>query len=783
MKRKYLKTLCAFLSILMLSFNTSFSLETNGSASAEAEEFDFANGLFSRGMYDMSIKGYEEFLERFPESNFSETAKFRISESRFLLKQYDKAILGYKSFIANFPSSEFKHTAELRIAQILLAQKEYKDAEKILLRLIGIQPSPEITAAAEYYLGLVYFENKRYVQAKKVFQDITVKKTGSRYLTFSYISLGEIFLEEGDSKAASEAFSSAVEYTENKTLREKIALRAGEVHSRQKKYEKAKSFYRIIIDEPNDPDVYDNAVIGYLSSLHSNGEFDELINQAEVFLQKVSREETKAQLLFIIGNRYFNSDEYTAAKKAYSEAANMYPDTEFGLMSRLNNCWVLYRLKEYDQCLAGLKAYVNKSGKRQDEAIYIKARVYADMGDFDKSLEAYNVIEVQYPGSEFKKESLYQKAWIFERSGEKEKAVEAYLNFAQNYPQDNRSPSMLLKSAQANYQLKKYDEAVDGYKLFLETYPESLLKERAIYQMGNTYLETGKTEKGIKVFEGFLNEFKSSEANKYVLFSLGRAYQTLDQWDKAIEKYDVVIKDKKMSSDKGLYSKTLESIAFCYFKKGNKEKAAEEYYKLILQAKEVEVPEGVFLWVSDYYLSIKDNEKSLFVLGSLKEKYPELSNPGDVEYLFAQNYLDQDKLDNAIRYFEQAISAGASSPYLERSFLGLGQAYYKKGEYDKALVQLEKALEKHKDDKTSAFVRFEIGKVYFKKESFEEAAKQYMMVAILYDDKNLCSTALFQAGISFLKAGKADEADGAFKELIQRYPETPASSKAKSYLR
>ena len=687
MRKKYFRPLCVFLSIFILSANISFSLEQNNSVNAETEEFDFANGLFSRGMYEMSIKGYEEFLQRYPESNFSETATFRISESYFLLKQYDKAISSYEFFVTSFPSSKFRDTAELRIAQIFLAQKKYKDAEKILLRLIGVQPSPEIIEAAEYYLGLGYFENKKYFQAKKVFQEITAKKIGSQYLTFAYISLGEIFLEEGKDKEASAAFSSAVTYTENKLLREKIALRAGEVHSRQKKYDEAKSFYKMIIDAPEDPDVYDNAVIGYLSSLHSNNEFDELIKQAKVFLQKVNREETKAQLLFIIGNRCFNSDDYEDAQKYYSEAANMYPDTEFGLMSRLNNCWVLYRLKEYDRCLKELKSYINKGGKRKDEATYIKARVYADMENFDMALEAYNFLEENYSGSDFKKESLHQKAWIFERSGEKEKAVEVYLNFAKNYPQDNRSPSMLLKAAQVNYQLKKYDIAVEGYKLFLDTYSESSLKESALYQMGNIYLETGKTEKAIKVLEGFLTEFKSSEAKKYVLFSLGRAYQTIDQWDKAIEKYDVIIGDKEMCADKGLYSKTLESIAFCYFKKGNKEKAAEEYYKLILQTKEFVVPEGVFIWVSDYYLSIKDNTKSLLVLESLKEKYPELSNTGDVDYLFAQNYLDQEKLDDAVRYFEAAISDGASSPYIERALsLVWGRHIIEKGNMIKPLL-------------------------------------------------------------------------------------------------
>jgi tetratricopeptide (TPR) repeat protein len=342
---------------------------------------------------------------------------------------------------------------------------------------------------------------------------------------------------------------------------------------------------------------------------------------------------------------------------------------------------------------------------------------------------------------------------------------------------------MLLKSAQDNYELKRYAEAVEGYNMFLEKYPRDPLRERVVYQLGNIYLEQGKTEKGIEIFEGFLNSFLHSKAENYVLFSLGRAYQKREEWDKAIARYNRILEDEKSSEDKSLYSHVLESLAFCYFKKGSRDRAAEEYFKLISRIGNADVPESVFLWLADYYWSIKDNDKSISVLKIFNQRYPGSENSAEVDYLLAKNYMDRGDVEETIRYFNSAISSKAPSPYMERSFLGLGQVYSEKGEYDKSLSYLEKAIEGNQDNRTSAFARFEIGNVYSSKKIYEEAAKQYMMVAILYDDKELCPAALYQAGISFSKAGKDKESDEAFKELIERYPGAPQAAKAEQYVR
>ena len=62
---RILKCIIVLGAIFVLAVASSVSQEKD--ANVEAEEFDFANGLFSRGMYDMAIEGYKDFLKKYPQ--------------------------------------------------------------------------------------------------------------------------------------------------------------------------------------------------------------------------------------------------------------------------------------------------------------------------------------------------------------------------------------------------------------------------------------------------------------------------------------------------------------------------------------------------------------------------------------------------------------------------------------------------------------------------------------------------------------------------------------------
>ena len=61
-----------FIGSIAVSFFLLFSVHIISPVQADEitnqlEEFDYANGLFSRGMYDMAIQAYHDFSTKYPE--------------------------------------------------------------------------------------------------------------------------------------------------------------------------------------------------------------------------------------------------------------------------------------------------------------------------------------------------------------------------------------------------------------------------------------------------------------------------------------------------------------------------------------------------------------------------------------------------------------------------------------------------------------------------------------------------------------------------------------------
>ena len=120
----------------------------------EIEEFDFANGLFSRGMYDMAVDGYNEFLARYPGSRYAEAARYRIAECYFLEKDYGKALTEFGRFLSAYPSSEMAVKARLRTGQIYYASGDLEKSAAVMSAVTADKKvAEEDRETAAYYLA------------------------------------------------------------------------------------------------------------------------------------------------------------------------------------------------------------------------------------------------------------------------------------------------------------------------------------------------------------------------------------------------------------------------------------------------------------------------------------------------------------------------------------------------------------------------------------------------------------------------------------------------------
>ena len=744
--------------------------------SKEMEEFDFANGLLSRGMYDMAAKGYEDFIKRYAKSSYLESAEYRKAEAYFLSGKYDKAIEGFSSFLKKYPSTEITDKARLRIAQSYYLRDDYAQAQKMLSEL---KDKESVAVPAKYYLANVYHKQGDYTTSMNMLKGVLSEVNDAEYTAFTHISIGDIYAELGKYPEAAEAYKKASISTPNKSLVEQALSLAGGAYYVAGDYENAKVFYKKVTDTVGGSDVYDQSAVGLFLTLYKNGEYDVVTEYLETILPLVKDENAKAQMLFIAGNSYFNEDRFSNAEKIYAEAANLYPDTKFGVKSKLNECWMLYKLGEHEKCLSSIEAYEEKTKDQLDEVLYIRAKVFKDTGKQQDALATYERIVKEFKNSDFHREALYDIGWAYNDSGQPLKAIGVFDAFVQEYPEDPRAPEILLKVSQEKFTLGQYDEAIRGYTTFLSRFGDHSFKENVLYQLGAAYIEKKEYNNAIAAYKDLIKEFPDSRILRYAIFGTGKAYQEKQEWKEAIGTYSKIISSGEKDE---LYARASEARAYCYFQKGPHEKAAQCYFDLMMNIIDFTLSDGVYQWVADFYLTDGNNERSLKVIEVLTGKYPDLASGGEILYMVAENKRQMGDKDEAIRYFNKAISSEVSSPYLERSYLGLGRTYLGMADHANALQFLEKALEEHKDNITGAMARFEIGNSNFQTGNFEEAAKQYMMVAILYSDDDLCPRALLKAGQSFKKAGKTDEAEDAFNELMKKYPDDPLFKEARKEL-
>ena len=81
----------------------------------EEERLQFADGLYSRGMHELSLKEYEAFLRNFPASKKMDIVHFRLGECNRSLGKFEAAEKEY-DIVFNNPASEYRFKAGFKRA-------------------------------------------------------------------------------------------------------------------------------------------------------------------------------------------------------------------------------------------------------------------------------------------------------------------------------------------------------------------------------------------------------------------------------------------------------------------------------------------------------------------------------------------------------------------------------------------------------------------------------------------------------------------------------------------
>jgi tetratricopeptide (TPR) repeat protein len=348
--------------------------------------------------------------------------------------------------------------------------------------------------------------------------------------------------------------------------------------------------------------------------------------------------------------------------------------------------------------------------KNNPNALYAYSQLAFFVGNLkDAAKTIEKVIKLQ-PGWT---EAYILQSNIFVRQGYKAHAIEVLRQTVAAYP-DNSTLRMFY--ARNLVDAKQFDEAVNQFSLLTD---DEKFEHEARYALGLLTLQMNKPKQAEKYFSQLIENKKRVIESQYYL---AQSYELQNKLDNAISAYEKV-RNNQYSFEAEL------RIALILAKQGHIKDARERLQNISPDSldKELRVylTEGEILNRAKQYSDalnlytealqqLPDNNRLLYARALTAEKLDKIDlavkdlgsivqrEPENAQALNALGYTLIDKteqLKKGLGYIKKALKLEPDDPAIHDS---MGWAYYRLGQYDKALKYLRRAFEKLKDAEVAA---------------------------------------------------------------------------------
>lgn len=144
---------------------------------------------------------------------------------------------------------------------------------------------------------------------------------------------------------------------------------------------------------------------------------------------------------------------------------------------------------------------------------------------------------------------------------------------------------------------------------------------------------------------------------------------------------------------------------------------------------------------------------------------------GAAAFTLARCYAELMDWPKAVTAYEKAV-ASKDKAVLTVAQLGLGEAAVNAGQYAKAAAALDLAVKQQLKLEQAPVAWYLLGQARLELQQFPQAEAAYEKLIQGFPRSELVESATFGAGIAALRQGKADEARGRLKTVVDRYPKS-----------
>ncbi|NRB83684.1 MAG: tetratricopeptide repeat protein [Winogradskyella sp.] len=591
-----------------------------------------------------------------------------------------------------------------------------RNADDLITEFVEAYPTSTKRNTAFLDVANYYFENSKYAYARKWYQkvdELSIARSERDRFNFNY---GYSLYITKSKKQATKYLNRVVD---SKEYGSQAKYYIGYMAYEGDDYDTANEYF----NQVSNNEKYKEKLSYYQADLNFKlGKFDKAIELATEQLPN-SRGEEESELNKIVGESYFNLEQYAKALpylKVYQGKRGKWSNTDYYQLG-----YTYYKQNDFDAAISEFNKIIDGNNSVAQNAYYHLGESYINLEKKQEALNAFRLAsEMDYDLK------IQEDAWLnyakisYEIGNPYESVPQVLASYLDKYPETSYRDEIETLLIDSYITSKNYKEALKllkgknsfenkvayqkvaflrGIELYSEThYSEALdlfnssLKEprdpifiaKATFWKSETeYNLTNYNDAliGFKQFAG-MEESSNLPEIENLDYNLAYTYFKLKDYNNASKYFQKFI--DKNSGDRPRRNDAYLRLADGYFVSSKYQSAISAYDKAI-QINEIETDYASFQKAMSHGYLGKSATK-ISELNTFIEGYPKSALRDDAMYELANSYVKSGNTDEAMQMYDRLNSEYRRSAFTSKALLRQGLVYYNANDNERALTKFKK---------------------------------------------------------------------------------------------
>ena len=735
------------------------------------QQMQFADGLYTRGLYDLALDEYLRLTREAEDFERMDVVFYRVGECFRRLDSPQAAERFYLRLIREYPESEYRRRAEFRRAETLLHRGRAARAFPLFRAFLAQDPPDELQAPALYYQGYAARQVGVEADAEELFRRVLDDFPDSPFASYAALDLAAIYRDDPERAGdVADLYARVVTAPATPQVEAEALFQQAEIHFQLAEYEASATAYKRLLEEhPDSPRAADAALqAGW--AFHNIGRYAEGATLAREALEDPAHADNEADWLYLLANcqrQLLRNDE---AQATYNRLIETYPDHPLSRVATYEIALIAFRGEAYDAAIAHA-AGLDPDHIIQADIHWLLAESYAALGRDDEAVQYYRLLLEADPEGEQAPKALYRVGRILQNRQDYAQAARTYRRLVNDFPDDTFAPNALFDAAFSMAMQDRYNEAIDDWERLLETYPEHEVAGESRYQQALALMQVEERERARQSFALYVEKHPAGDFAADAYYWIGVLQERAGRHAEAEAALRAAL---GLDPSADLSARVQYRLALNLQRQDQADEAAELLQTLLDTPAFRTMPLSLLEWLAVYRLDESAYAQAEEAGKRLRERADSAAWKQIAWSLYGRALLGRKQVAEAQEAFEQSLALDAKTREGAEAAWYLGDLHLEQDLVAEAIPYFEQAAAwATADDAMDVRARsyFGLGRAADRQEDWRAAARYYLSIGILFDDPELVPEALHRGAEALGKDGRTEEQQRALEELRERYPE------------